>query len=166
VGDSGHVIGVEMTPQMVEAARANLARVAAENVEFRLGEIEHLPVADASVDVVISNCVVNLSPDKPQVFREAHRVLRPGGRMLVSDLVLTRPLPPELQQDVELYVGCIAGAALKDDYLAMIRAAGFSEVEVVEDSAYSVGLDVPPEGSHEAVAFTLVESVKVRARKG
>jgi arsenite methyltransferase len=165
-GPGGHVIGVDMTPAMIEKARANAAGKDYAHVEFRLGEIEHLPVADASVDCIISNCVVNLSPDKPQVFREAHRVLRPGGRMLVSDLVLTRPLPPELQQDIALYVGCIAGAALKDDYLAMIRAAGFTAVEVVEESAYSVGLDIPPEGSRECAAFTLVESVKVRARKG
>lgn len=164
-GEHGHVIGVDMTPAMVEKARANAARSSAANVEFRLGEIEHLPVADASVDVVISNCVVNLSPDKPQVFREAYRALRPGGRMLVSDLVLLRPLPPELQQDVQLYVGCVAGAALREDYLRMIREAGFTQVEVLSESGYTVGRDALPAGSPERAAFDAVSSVKVRARK-
>jgi SAM-dependent methyltransferase len=122
-------------------------------------------VADATVDCIISNCVVNLSPDKPQVFREAHRALKPGGRMLLSDLVLTRPLSPESQQNVALYVGCIAGAAMKDDYLDMIRRAGFAEVSVVEERAYTVGLDALPAGSPEREAFASVVSVKVRARR-
>jgi arsenite methyltransferase len=164
-GPAGRVIGVDMTPSMIEKARANAAKAGAENVEFRLGEIEHLPVADASVDCIISNCVVNLSPDKPQVFREAHRALKPGGRMLLSDLVLTRPLAPELKQNVELYVGCVAGAAMKDDYLAMIRKAGFADVTVVEERGYTVGLDALPAGSPEREAFASVVSVKVRARR-
>ena len=164
-GPTGHVIGVDMTPSMLEKARANAARAGSTNVEFRLGEIEHLPVADATVDCVISNCVVNLSPDKPQVFREAHRALKPGGRMLVSDLVLTRPLSPALQQSVTLYVGCVAGAAMKDDYLAMIRQAGFADVAVVEERGYTVGQDGLPAGSPEREAFASVVSVKVRARK-
>jgi arsenite methyltransferase len=165
-GPTGRVIGVDMTPAMVEKARANAAKGGYAHVEFRLGEIEHLPVADASVDCIISNCVVNLSPDKPQVFREALRALRPGGRLLVSDLVLTRPLSPELQQDVALYVGCVAGAAMKDEYLGMIRAAGFANVEVVEERGYTIGLDALPQGSPEREAFASVVSVKVRARKG
>jgi arsenite methyltransferase len=164
-GPEGRVIGVDMTPSMLEKARANAARAGTANVEFRLGEIEHLPVADATVDCIISNCVVNLSPDKPQVFREAHRALRPGGRMLLSDLVLTRPLSRELQQNVALYVGCVAGAAMKDDYLDMIRRAGFTEVTVVEERGYTVGLDALPAGSPEREAFASVVSVKVRARK-
>jgi arsenite methyltransferase len=164
-GPAGHVIGVDMTPSMLEKARANAAKAGAPNVEFRLGEIEHLPVADASVDCIISNCVVNLSPDKPQVFREALRALKPGGRMLLSDLVLTRPLSRELQQNVALYVGCIAGAAMKDDYLEMIRRAGFAEVSVVEERGYTVGLDTLPAGSPEREAFASVVSVKVRARR-
>jgi arsenite methyltransferase len=165
IGPAGRVIGVDMTPSMIEKARANAARAGAVNVEFRLGEIEHLPVADATADCIISNCVVNLSPDKPQVFREAHRALKPGGRMLLSDLVLTRPLSSELQQNVALYVGCVAGAAMKDDYLDMIRQAGFAEVTVVEERAYAVGLDALPAGSPEREAFASVVSVKVRARR-
>ncbi len=165
VGPTGSVIGVDMTPSMIERARANAAKSAATNVEFRLGEIEHLPVSDASVDLIISNCVVNLSPDKPQVFREALRVLRSGGRMLVSDLVLTRPLTPELEKNVDLYVGCVAGASLREDYLGMMRAAGFADVEVLSEGRYEVGRGALPEGSAEHEAFTAVVSVKVRARK-
>jgi SAM-dependent methyltransferase len=165
VGPSGRVIGVDMTPRMIEKARANAAKGIYANVEFRLGEIEHLPVADASVDLVISNCVVNLSPDKPQVFREVFRALRPGGRMVVSDLVLTRPLPPELKQRVDLLVGCVAGASLKEDYLRMMREAGFTGVEIAAESGYDVGLPDVPEGSAEREAFATVRSVKVRATR-
>ncbi|HVP38239.1 MAG TPA: arsenite methyltransferase [Candidatus Saccharimonadales bacterium] len=164
-GPTGWVIGVDMTPAMLEKARANAAKAGVANVEFRLGEIEHLPVPDGAVDVVISNCVVNLSPDKPQVFREALRALRPGGRMLVSDLVLLRPLDPALQKNVDLYVGCVAGAALREDYLRMIREAGFAGVEVVEERPYTVGESFLAPDSPEAAAFQAVTSVKVRALK-
>lgn len=164
-GPGGRVIGVDMTPAMIEKARGNAVRAAAANVEFRLGEIEHLPVADASVDVVISNCVVNLSPDKPQVFREAFRALKPGGRLLVSDLVLTRPLTPELERDVDCYVGCIAGALLEADYLAAIRAAGFRDVEVVHRSRYEVGAEALPAESPQRGAYDAVVSVKVRGTR-
>jgi len=136
VGPEGRVIGVDMTPAMLDRARANAAKAGYANVEFRLGEIEHLPVADGTVDLVISNCVVNLSPQKDQVFREAYRVLKPGGRMLVSDLVLERSLPKEIKESIEAYVGCIAGASLKEDYLRFIREAGFEGVEIVRESAY------------------------------
>lgn len=165
VGRSGHVIGVDMTPAMIERARATAVAGAHANVEFRLGEIEHLPVADASVDLVISNCVVNLSPDKPQVFREAVRVLKPGGRLLLSDLVLTRPLSPEQQKSLDLYVGCVAGASLREDYLRMMREAGFVGVEVLGEGRYEVGLGAFPDGSPERDAFSAVVSVKVRGRK-
>ena len=129
VGPNGHVIGVDMTPEMVETARAN---VAGEDptVEFRLGEIEHLPVADAAVDVVISNCVINLSPDKPQVFAEAHRVLRPGGHLAVADVVRTAALPTEVAADPDSVAACVAGAAPAADVEAMLRDAGFVDVAV------------------------------------
>jgi arsenite methyltransferase len=165
VGPSGRVIGVDMTAAMLERARGNAAKVNSTNVEFRLGEIEHLPVADASVDAIISNCVVNLSPDKPQVFREALRVLKPGGRLVVSDLVLTRELGDALRRDVNLYVGCVAGASLKDEYLRLIRDAGFHDVQVVEEHGYQVGMQNLPAGSPEREAFSAVTSVKVRALK-
>jgi arsenite methyltransferase len=145
VGDTGHVIGVDMTPQMVAKAEANARSGGFTNVEFRLGTIEALPVADAAVDVVISNCVINLSPEKPRVFREAFRVLKPGGRLLVSDIVLGAPLPPQVLASVEAYVGCIAGASLKAEYLAAIAAAGFTDVEVIgeaDGSALVTGIDV------------------------
>jgi len=163
VGGTGRVLGVDMTPAMLERARATAARIGAAQVEFRLGEIEHLPVADASVDCVISNCVVNLSPDKPQVFREALRVLRPGGRLLVSDLVLVRPLADALRRDVALYVGCVAGALPRAEYLAALAAAGFARVEVLRESGYDVGTDVLAADSPEREAFRSVVSVQVRA---
>jgi len=136
VGPEGRVIGVDMTPAMIDRARANAVKGGYANVEFRLGEIEHLPVPDASVDVIVSNCVVNLSPEKDRVFREAYRVLKPGGRMLVSDLVLEQPLPKETRESIEAYVGCIAGASLRGDYLQFMRDAGFQEVEVVREGRY------------------------------
>ncbi|MCX6092566.1 MAG: arsenite methyltransferase [Candidatus Bipolaricaulota bacterium] len=143
VGEAGRAIGVDMTPEMIERARENARKEDVANVEFRLGEIEHLPIADASVDVVISNCVINLSPDKPQVFREAFRALRPGGRLLVSDIVLRGELPQEVLESMEQYVGCVAGASQIDDYLGAIRDAGFRDVTIVKDtsaeSAFSCG---------------------------
>ncbi len=131
VGKTGKVIGVDMTPEMIERARANREKMGAGNVEFRLGEIEHLPVADDIADVVISNCVINLSPDKPQVFREAFRVLRPGGRLAVSDMVSGGPLPDEIKQSLSAWTGCIAGALEVRDYVSAIEAAGFERVDVV-----------------------------------
>lgn len=134
VGDKGKVIGVDMTPEMVARARENASKADYRNVEFRLGEIENLPVADASVDVVISNCVINLSPDKKQVFREVFRVLKPGGRIMVSDIVLSKPLPDAIRNSVEAYVGCIAGAALKDEYLGAMKLAGFQDIRIVGEA--------------------------------
>jgi len=130
VGESGRVIGIDMTSAMIEKARANKENLGAENVEFRLGEIEHLPVADETADVVISNCVVNLSPDKPQVFREAFRALRPGGRLAVSDIVTDGPLPDEIKSNLSAWAGCIGGALEVSDYIAAIEAAGFVDVEL------------------------------------
>ena len=132
VGPSGRVVGVDMTPDMLARARANAAKVGATNVEFRLGEIEHLPLPDASVDVVISNCVVNLSPDKPAVFREVFRVLRSGGRVAIADVVARSPLSPEHQADLALLVGCIAGAATVAEVEAWLGAAGFAEIAIRE----------------------------------
>ncbi len=126
VGESGHVIGVDMTPAMLARARENARTGGYGNVEFRLGEIEHLPVADGSVDAVISNCVINLSPEKGQVFVEAFRVLKPGGRLLVSDIVMVGELPERVRQSIAAYVGCIAGAVSRERYLALIRHAGFA----------------------------------------
>ncbi|HEY3367027.1 MAG TPA: arsenite methyltransferase [Symbiobacteriaceae bacterium] len=130
VGESGRVIGVDMTPEMLAKARQNAAAGGFTNVEFRLGEIEHLPVADQTVDAIISNCVINLSPEKPQVFAEAFRVLKPGGRLAVSDMATSTTLPPEVVQDLALYTGCIAGAASVADLEAMLRTAGFAQIAV------------------------------------
>lgn len=130
VGENGRIIGVDMTAEMIEKARANKIKVGAENVEFRLGEIEHLPVADETADVVISNCVINLSPDKPGVFREAYRVLRPGGRLAVSDIVTDGPLPDNVKNSLSAWAGCIAGALDVNEYIAAIEAAGFVDVEL------------------------------------
>jgi arsenite methyltransferase len=133
VGAEGRVIGVDMTPSMLERARHNAEKAGARNVDFRQGYIESLPLGDGVADVVISNCVVNLSPDKPAVFREAFRVLKGQGRLLVSDIVLRGELPERVLQSAAAYVGCIAGASQADDYLEAIRKAGFEEVTIVED---------------------------------
>jgi arsenite methyltransferase len=131
VGEAGHVIGVDMTAEMLEKARANQAKMGFTNVEFRLGEIEHLPVADSTVDVIISNCVVNLSPDKPQVFREAFRVLKPGGKLALSDIVSDGPLPQAVKDSLSAWAGCVAGALDVKDYIADLEAAGFTNIELV-----------------------------------
>jgi SAM-dependent methyltransferase len=129
-GEKGTVIGVDMTPEMITKARANAEKTAVENVEFRLGEIENLPVADNSVDVIISNCVINLSPQKEQVYAEAFRVLQPGGRIAVSDIVLTATLPEKLQNDMFLYTGCMAGASSLEDIEAFLTRAGFVDIRI------------------------------------
>ena len=140
VGPSGRAIGVDMTPEMLAKARRNIGpyreRSGLNNVEFRLGEIEHLPLADNSVDVVISNCVLNLSPDKPQVWREIARVLKPGGRVAVSDLALLKPLPPEILKMIEALVGCVAGAVLVSETEQMARDAGLAEIRLNPKKEY------------------------------
>ncbi len=141
-GNSGKVIGVDMTPEMIRKAKENALKGGFQNVEFRLGEIEDLPLSDGEVDVIISNCVINLSPDKKQVFKEAFRVLKPGGRIMISDLVLLKALPEAVRQSVEAYVGCIAGALPKDEYLTTIRQAGFENVTIVAEDLYPVQLAV------------------------
>ncbi|MCL4219787.1 MAG: arsenite methyltransferase [Phycisphaerales bacterium] len=140
VGPAGRAIGVDMTPEMIAKARANIAsyrrQSGLDNVEFRLGEIEHLPVPDASIDVVISNCVINLSPDKPQVWREIARVLKPGGRVAVSDLALLQPLPQGVREDLEALVGCIAGADLVDNVRSAVLAAGLTDLQMSAKPQY------------------------------
>jgi ubiquinone/menaquinone biosynthesis C-methylase UbiE len=177
VGVSGKVIGVDMTPQMLDKARANAKKGNYTNVEFRLGEIENLPVADASVDVIISNCVINLAPDKKRVFEEAYRVLSPNGRLMVSDIVLLKKLPESIQNNVEAYAGCIAGAELKDKYLELIKNAGFEQVTVVDEKTYPLEYIVSESTLKEAIkmenmtedevkqATNSVVSVKVSAVK-
>ena len=140
VGEGGRVIGVDMTSEMIERARENARKAEFENVEFRLGEIENLPAADNSVDAVISNCVINLATDKGKVFNEAFRVLKPGGRIMVSDIVLIEELPEAIKNSVEAYVGCIAGAMLKYAYLDCITTAGFQDVEVISETSIPVDL--------------------------
>ncbi len=135
VGPSGKVIGIDMTPEMIERARRNAARTGLTNVEFQLGTIDHLPLPEASADCVISNCVINLAPDKPAVFREIARVLKPGGRLAVSDIALKQALPVELRDDISAYVGCIAGAILIADYRQGLIEAGFADVAVVDSGA-------------------------------
>jgi SAM-dependent methyltransferase len=177
VGAKGRVIGVDMTPEMLDKARENARKAGVANVEFRLGEIENLPVADGSVDAVISNCVINLAPDKSRVFAEAFRALKPGGRLMVSDIVLTAPLPKGVQDSVSAYVGCLAGAALRTDYLRAIEQAGFEKVQVASEEPFPLDmivsdptaqavvkdLKVTPEEAGR-IASTVV-SVKVSARK-
>jgi SAM-dependent methyltransferase len=162
---------------MLEKARHNTGKVGAANVEFRLGEIEHLPVSDNSVDAVISNCVINLSPDKPQVFRDAFRVLKPGGRLMVSDLALTAELPAPVRSSVAAYIGCVAGALLKSQYLAGVSGAGFTDVRVVSEEQYPVDALVGDPRAGQVLADSglsreellaaaqSVVSIKVMARK-
>jgi arsenite methyltransferase len=160
VGAAGRVIGVDMTPEMVSKARDNARRVNASNVEFRLGEIEHLPVADASVSVILSNCVINLSPDKAAVFREAFRVLQPGGRIAISDVVALRTMPPALAESVQALTGCVAGAAPIEALRALLTEAGFQNVKIEPrpESRAIIGQCMP--GTEEYVASATIEASK------
>ncbi|MDD5246690.1 MAG: arsenite methyltransferase [Candidatus Omnitrophica bacterium] len=161
IGETGRVIGVDMTPEMIAKAKENAEKGEYANVEFRLGEIEKLPVEDSSVDVIISNCVINLSWDKEAVFKDAYRVLRPGGRLMVSDLVLNKDLPKKLKDSVEAYVGCLAGAIKKDQYLDFIRIAGFRDVKVISESSYPVdSMFDKLESAQDAVVSIKVSAVK------
>ena len=178
VGPEGRVIGVDMTPPMIERATTLAMTHGYANVEFRLGDIEALPVADASVDVILSNCVLNLTSDKALAFREAFRVLKPGGRLMVSDLVLERPLPEAIRQDMDAYGACIGGALLKSDYLAAIEAAGFTDLAVIGERRYGLDFYSPdlleaarknypglsPEELESAAGAVL--SLQIEARKG
>jgi arsenite methyltransferase len=160
VGEGGRVIGVDMTPEMIDKARSNARSGGYKNVEFRLGELEHLPAADNSVDVIISNCVINLTPDKGAVFNEAFRVLKPGGRIAVSDIVVLKELPDTVQQSAAAYVGCLSGAILKDAYLQAIRDAGFEDVRVDDETPFSVECmanDPSAQAIEQSLAFTSEE---------
>ena len=177
VGKTGKVIGVDMTPEMIKLARENAAKGNDENVEFRLGEIENLPAADSTVDVIISNCVINLSPDKGRVFEEAYRVLKPNGRFMISDIVLLKPLPQTIKESIDAYIGCVAGAILKEEYLDSLRAAGFVEVKVVEETPFKAAtfvMDPLVKAVTDKLGLTLEElqgitesiaSMKVEGRK-
>ncbi len=162
VGETGQVIGVDMTPQMISKARANAAKAHYTNVEFRLGEIENLPVADSSVDVILSNCVINLSPDKPRVYREAHRVLNPGGRLAISDVVATAQLPDEIKNDLALHAGCVAGAAQINELESMLEEAGFTHIRInAKDKSKEFIREWAPDGRIEDyVLSATIEAVK------
>ena len=177
VGKKGKVIGVDMTPEMLDKARQNARKGKYKNVEFRLGEIENLPVADGSVDVIISNCVINLSPDKKKVFQEAFRVLKPGGKLMVSDIVLMQELPAFIQESLEAYVACVSGAMLKDRYVGTIRDAGFHNIKVLDEKSFPAksavndpilrriieGLNIPIDGVEQMLRS--VVSIAVAAEK-
>jgi arsenite methyltransferase len=177
VGATGRVIGVDMTPEMLDKARANTRKGGYRNVEFRLGEIENLPIADNTADIIISNCVINLSPDKERVFQEAFRVLKPGGRLMVSDIVLLKELPPALHDSVAAYTGCVAGALMKEDYLQKIGAAGFGEVQIIAETLFPMQEVVNHPAAQEAIGdgdtmkameeqlATSIASIKVAAIK-
>ncbi len=162
VGATGRVIGVDMTPDMVSKARANAQQLAATNVEFRLGEIEHLPVADNTVDVILSNCVINLSPDKGAVFQDALRVLKPGGRLAISDVVSTQPLPAALAQDVAALVACVAGAASVDTVKSLLQEAGFTDIRIniAPDSHGFIADWIPGSGVENFIASATIEALK------
>lgn len=158
VGKEGRIIGVDMTPQMIDRARENARNGNYHNVEFRLGEIENLPAADNSVDVVMSNCVINLSPDKGRVFKEAFRVLRPGGRLMVSDIVLLRELPERLKDSITAYVGCVAGAMMPDEYVNTIKGAGFEKVSMIDEVSFPMQCI-----ANDPVAKELIKNLKIPA---
>jgi len=138
VGKNGRVIGIDMTPEMVKKAKANAKKSGYENVEFRLGEIEKLPVEDNSIDIIISNCVINLSPEKHKVFKETFRVLRSGGRLMVSDIVLLEELPDFIKNSVSAYIGCLSGALMKDEYIETIKKAGFKDIKIISETHFPI----------------------------
>jgi SAM-dependent methyltransferase len=162
VGQAGRVIGVDMTAEMIGKARANAAQLEAKNVEFRLGEIEHLPVSDASVDVILSNCVVNLSPDKAQVYRDAFRVLRAGGRIAISDVVMIGELPEAMKKSIDALTGCVSGAARVEEIERMLKEAGFSDVRVTvkAESKQFIEKWFPGAGIETAIASANIEATK------
>jgi arsenite methyltransferase len=160
VGPTGKVIGVDMTAEMLDKARENCKKGKYTNVEFRLGEIENLPVADNTADVIISNCVINLSPNKQRVFEEAYRVLKPAGRLMISDMVLLKDIPEAIVKNVEAYIGCIAGAEKKQDYLNQIKRAGFNKVEIIEETTLPFEVLVS-----DATARQVMKQLKITKKK-
>ena len=164
VGETGRVIGVDMTPDMLSRARMNAEKMGTKNVEFRLGEIEHLPVADNSTDIIMSNCVINLSPDKMKVYREAFRILKPGGRLAISDVVATAPLPEEIRKNLELLAACIGGAATIDDTEEMLHKAGFQNIKIApkDDSRKLISQWIPEKSNNpgDYVVSAYIEAVK------
>jgi len=160
VGKSGKVIGVDMTPEMIEKARENAQKNDYQNVEFRLGEIENIPAADNATDVVISNCVINLSPDKSRVFKEAFRVLKPGSRLMVSDIVLLKELPDFIRSSIAAYIGCISGAMMKEEYLAAIKEAGFHEVKIIDETVFPIDCL-----ANDPTAKAIIKQVNLPAEK-
>lgn len=177
VGKKGKVVGVDMTPEMIERARENARKGNYENIEFRLGEIENLPVADNFADAVISNCVINLSPDKKRVFKETYRVLKPGGRIMISDIVLLKELPGFIKSSIEAYVGCLSGAILKEEYLKILKETGFKNIEIVGETLFAIdcmindpaakaileNLKIPPEEITKMADF--ITSIKISGKK-
>ena len=162
VGKNGKVIGVDMTPEMLDKARENARKGKYGNVEFRLGEIENLPVPDGTVDIVISNCVINLSPNKKRVFEEAFRVLKPNGRLMVSDIVLLKELPEIIRKNVQAYIGCVAGAEMKNKYLRMIQDAGFQQVNVIEENLFPSDYSINDPTAQEIVKASKMPAEKIR----
>ncbi|MDX1823764.1 MAG: arsenite methyltransferase [Thiohalomonadales bacterium] len=162
VGTNGRVIGVDMTPEMISKARTNADTAQLDNVEFRLGEIEHLPVADNTIDVIISNCVINLSPDKAQVFQDAYRVLKPGGRLAISDVVATIDLPEELRSDPMLYAGCMAGALRIENLATLLHESGFVDIQITpkDESREFIREWAPGHGVEDYVVSAYIQAVK------
>jgi arsenite methyltransferase len=165
VGPKGAVIGVDMTPEMIDKSRQLATKNSIDNVEFRLGEIENLPVADAIIDIVISNCVINLSTDKQRVFKEAFRVLKKGGRILVSDIVLAKELPDYIKNNMKAYVGCVSGAIIKDEYLNSLRQAGFAGIEVIEENIFPTDYIISENLDKLKDLNSSILSIRVSAKK-
>jgi arsenite methyltransferase len=160
VGQKGKVIGVDMTPEMIEKARENASKEDYRNVEFRVGEIENLPLDDNTADAVISNCVINLSPDKARVFREAFRVLKPGGRLMISDIVLLKELPDHVKDSIQAYIGCLSGAVMKDEYITLIQRAGFQDVKILGEASFPIELM-----ANDLTAKAIMEHLRIPAEK-
>lgn len=160
VGDKGKVIGIDMTPEMVEKAKLNAKKGNYSNIEFKLGEIENLPILDNSIDIIISNCVINLSPDKQKVFQEAFRVLKQNGRLMISDLVLRKELPNVIKKSVEAYIGCLSGAVLKEEYLKYIQEAGFSQIKVIDETSFPI-----EDMTHDITAKAIKDNPNIKPDK-